>query len=51
MYSRGQYFKTKCHTLSTGVCSHPGLGGGVGGQGEGAHPRSTSGVSLWTVVS
>lgn len=24
---------------------------GAGRQGEGAHPRSTSGVSLWTVVS
>lgn len=51
MYSRGQYFKTKCHTLSTGVCLHPAGGGGRARGEGGSSPRSTSGVSLWTVVS
>lgn len=46
MYSCGQYFKTKCHTLSTGVCAPTRLGaeGAGGGGGPGSPPLIQWGV-------
>lgn len=53
MYLRGQYFKTKCHTLSTGVYtpapSSGAGGGGAAGCDRGPHPLQISGChcGLW----